>query len=135
LLVAAELGGRLARHVPGLESSVLVPDRDGVRIVLVVRFGDECQPAAGVERRVVDVARAEADPRNWDDAQPRILPADGLVRRGVAEVVAGPAALEPEPKAVANGATLRATVGCGSSTEDCPPRTASTGHGNRNKSV
>src|SRR5919198_4973915 len=118
LLVPGELRRRLARHIAGLERSLLVPDRDRIWIAFVVGLAHEGQAPAGVERRVVDVPGAERHAGDRDDAEPRILPPDGLARGGVAEPVARAPALEPEAKAFAHDVTLRALHRCGSSTED-----------------
>ena len=96
LLVAAELGRGLSRYVAGLERSLLVPDRDRVGIVFVLRLRHQRQAAARVERGVVDVSRPESHTRDRDDSKSRVFPADPFAARGVAEVVAARAALEPE---------------------------------------
>jgi hypothetical protein len=66
--------------------------------VLVVGLGDEREPLAGIERRVGDRFRPEGDAGDGDDADARILPADDLAGRRVAQVVprAPPVALQPE---------------------------------------
>ena len=51
LLVARQLRRDLARHVARLQRPLLVPDADRVRVVLVLRLGDERQARAGIERR------------------------------------------------------------------------------------
>src|SRR6478672_6507056 len=110
LLVPAELGRGLPRYVAGLKRSLLVPDRDRVGIVLVLRLGHQCQAAARVERGVVDVPRPEGHTRDRDDSKSRVLPADPLGGRRIAEVVAARAALEPETEPLSHPATLRAAA-------------------------
>src|SRR5207253_3677249 len=80
----------------GLERPLLVPDRDCIRIVLVLGLAQQPKPAAGIERGVVDVTGPEGHAGDRDDPQAGVLPANRLARRRVAQVVAGAAALEPK---------------------------------------
>ena len=93
----------VARHVPRLERALLVPDRNGVRVVLVLGLRHEREAPARIERRVGDRLGAERDPGDRHDANARVLPRHPLTGRGVAQVVARAAAvaLEPEPEAPA----------------------------------
>src|SRR5690242_6378113 len=50
--------------------------------------------------------RVVGDARDTDDPEPRVFPANGLAAGRVRQVVTGPAALEPEPEALARH-TLR----------------------------
>src|SRR5581483_12393931 len=62
LLLAGELRRDLRGHVAGVTPPLRIPDRDGVRIVLVLRVAHDSEPAARRERvvlqRVVTVRRA-----------------------------------------------------------------------------
>src|SRR2546425_552534 len=53
LLGPVQLRRDLAGHVAQLDGARLVPDRDGVRIELVLGLAYERETAAGIERRVV----------------------------------------------------------------------------------
>src|SRR5262249_60514723 len=96
LLITRHLGSGLARDVARLERSLLVPDPDRARIVLVLRLRHERQPPAGFEGRVVDVPGPKGGARDRHDLHPRVLPANRLAGRSVTQVVAGRAALEPD---------------------------------------
>jgi hypothetical protein len=64
--------------------------------VLVLRLGDERECAARLEGRVAERLDPEGDARYGDDRDARILPADDLAGRGVAEPVARPGTLEQQ---------------------------------------
>jgi len=87
--------------------------------VLVLGLAHECEPAARVERGVVDVAGSKGHARDRNDPKTRVLPANRLAGRRITQVIAGPAALEPEPQSLADqnssvlrtAATTRSTEG------------------------
>src|SRR5207248_1736702 len=112
LLVAAELGRRVGRDVAGLQRTPLVPDRDRVRVVLVLGLRDEREPPAGVERRILDRFRPERDSRDGDHADALVLPRDELARGRVSHPDAGAGPLEPEPQAVAHRIAPSARTAC-----------------------
>ena len=99
---SGELGRDRRRDVAELERPLLVPDPDRVRIVLVLRLGDEREPPTRIERRVFERIHPVGDARYRDDPDPRILPAHGLAGGGVAKVEPARAPLEPEPKPLAH---------------------------------
>ena len=81
LFVAGQLGRGLARDVAGLQRPLLVPDRDRVRIVLVLGLAHECEPAAWVERGVIDIGGPKSHARDRNDAEAWVLPANRLTGR------------------------------------------------------
>jgi hypothetical protein len=70
-----------------------------MRVVLVARLGDECEPPASREALALERVDPERDAGDGDDADPRVVVADELLRLGVAQPEAVAAALEPESKA------------------------------------
>jgi hypothetical protein len=70
-----------------------------VRVVLVLRFGNECEPPAGCEGLVLQRIGAIGDTRNRDDPNARIVLPDVLLARRVPQAEAAAAALEPESEA------------------------------------
>ncbi len=101
LLVAGELGRDLARDVADLQRLLLVPDRDRVRVVLVVRLGHERQSPPRLEGRIAERFGPKRHPRNRDHEDSRVLPAHNLAGRCVPEPVAGLRPLEQQAKALA----------------------------------
>src|SRR6266540_575725 len=111
LLVAVELGRDVARDVADLQRPRLVPDRDRVRVVLVLGLAEQGEAAARVERRVGQGIGPIRDTRDRHDAHARVGPANGLAGSRVAQEVAGLAALEPDAKALAHrNASARRTA-------------------------
>ena len=88
----------LPRHVAELERPLLVPDPDRVRIVLVLRLGDERELPARIEGRIGERLGTERDSGHRHDEDARVLPANDLAGRGVTEPVARPGALEQQPQ-------------------------------------
>ena len=101
LVVAPELRGDLARYVAELQRPLLVPDRDGVGVVLVVGLGDEGKPATGVERWVGQRLGPLGDTGDRYDADPGILPAHRLAAGRVPEAVARLGSFEQQPEPLA----------------------------------
>jgi hypothetical protein len=87
--------------------------------VLVLGLAHECEPPAWVEGGVVDIAGPEGHACDRNDVEARVLPANRLAGRRITQVIAGPAALEPEPQSLADqnssvlrtAATTRSTEG------------------------
>ena len=77
--------------------------------MLVLGLAHEREPSAGVERGVVDVAGPEGHACDRNDPEAWVLPANWLAGRRIPQVVAGRAALKPEPEALAgqNSSVLR----------------------------
>ena len=101
--VRAQSAGQLRRNVTGLHASVLVPDRDRVRVVLVVGLGKERERAPGAKPSACTSSMPVADARDRDDVDPRVVLADDLLGLGVAQPVAGARALEPEAETLGHG--------------------------------
>ena len=69
--------------------------------MLVVGLRHERERPAGSEAFRLHVVHAVADARDRDDVDPRIVFANGLLGRGVAQPVTGPGPLEPEAEPLA----------------------------------
>lgn len=95
-----QLRGDLPRDVADLQRPLLVPDRNCIRIVLVVWFRDESQRPAWIERRIRQRLGPVGDTRSGDDTDPLVLPLHAFPGRRVSKVVARLATLEPEAKAL-----------------------------------
>ena len=95
-LVRAQRSRHLGGDVAGLHASSFVPDRDRVRVVLVVGLRNERERTPWCEPFRLHVVHAVADARDRDDVDPRVVLADDLLGRGVAQPIAGAGALEPE---------------------------------------
>jgi len=91
----------MPRHIPELERPLLVPDPDRVRVVLILRLGDERESPARVERRIVERLGTERDSRRRHDEDPRVLPVHDLARRRIPEPVARLGALEQQTQPLA----------------------------------
>ena len=87
-LVRAQRSSHLGGDVTGLHSSIFVPDRDRVRVVLVVGLRNERERTPGCEPFRLHVVDAVADARDRDDVDPRVVLADDLLGRGVAQPIA-----------------------------------------------
>ncbi len=105
------------RDVAGLEPALGIPDPDGVRVVLVLRLGDERQPEPGRERGVLQGVESVRGAGDRNDEEPLVVPPDRLPRRGVAQPVAGLPALEPETQPSAQNSRTRRAAATTRSTE------------------
>src|SRR6266511_4573680 len=83
-----------------LERPVGVPDPDRVRIVLVVRLGEEDEPLARRERVVLQRVEPVRHTGDVDHADARIVPANELLGGRVTQPVTLPRALEPKPESL-----------------------------------
>ena len=91
----------MPRHIPELERPLLVPDPDRVRVVFVLRLGNEREPLARIERRVFQRLGPKRDSRRRHGENARILPVHDLTRRRVPEPVARLGALEQQTQPLA----------------------------------
>ena len=80
----------------------MVPDPDRVRVVLVVRLGQEREPLSRCERFVLQRIEPVRDAGDLHDADARILVTDQLLRRRVAQPKTVAGALEPDAQALAS---------------------------------
>src|SRR5919201_2228405 len=97
-VVRAQLACDIRGDVSGLNAPVRIPDRDCVRIVLVVRLRNERKLAARREPLVLELVDPERDDGNGHDADTWVVVAHHLLGCRVAHPVAGAGALEPESK-------------------------------------
>jgi hypothetical protein len=88
-----------------------------VRVVLVVRLGDEREPPPRPEPFVLERVDPERDAGDGDDVDARIVLPDELLGRGVAQAVPVAAALEPEPESRAQNASSRRAASTTRSTD------------------
>src|SRR5262249_62219910 len=90
----------LCRDIARLQAPLRVVDRDRVRVVLVLRLADKSEAPAGREGLVLQRVCAVRRAGELDDAHAWIVPLHRVPAGGVAEPIAGRAALQPDPKTI-----------------------------------